>query len=337
MSPVLTDPGEQPGSVAPLAPLPTEPEAIFVVGASRSGTTLMRNLLERSDRIALARENHFVGHLVNGEGARYYFRRLGELANDHTISALVDFVYSGEYQRRSRVREISPYWRWLTESVPRDDFERRLLDAERTERGLFAAMMRVYADWRGRPIMGEKTPAHLAYVDTLLEWFPKAKVIHMIRDPRAVYVSDKHRRMAKRRRPYSLLMHIPLLFPAVLLLQTALVWRGAARRHLEYVTRYPERYRLVRFEDVVTRPEETLRDVFDFLGVAAPADATAVQVYAHGFRVGEEGIDAQAATRWQAHISPFARYLLTLLLGRWMKRLGYSPKASPQPVAHTAT
>lgn len=304
----------------------TGPEAIFVVGASRSGTTLMRNLLERSELIALARENHFVGHVVDREGARHYFRRLGDLADDATVRRLVDFLYSGEYQRRSRVREISPYWRWLTESVLREDLERRLLAAERTERGLFAAFMRAYADWCGRPIMGEKTPAHLGYVDTLLEWFPHARVIHMIRDPRAVYVSDSHRRRAKRRRPYSLFMRVPLLFQSVMLAQTAMVWRGAARRHFEYQARYPKQYLLVRFEDVVARPEETLGEVFAFLGVAAPEQVSVTRVFAHGLASGgasESGIDPAAANRWREHIGPFANRLLSLLLRGWMKRLGY--------------
>jgi hypothetical protein len=303
-----------------------EPEAIFVVGASRSGTTLMRNLLGRSDRIGLAPENHFVGHVVDREGARHYFRRLGDLADDATIRQLVEFIYSGEYQRRSRVREISPYWRWLIESVQRDDLERRLLAAERTERGVFAALLRTYADSSGRPIMGEKTPAHLGYVDTLLEWFPRARVLHMIRDPRAVYVSDSHRRRAKRRRPYSLLMRVPLLFQSVLLVQTALIWRGAARRHFEYQARYPEQYLLVRFEDVVGRPEETLGEVFAFLGVAMPENLSVTRVFAHGLAsdgAGESGIDPAAADRWRGHIGPFANRLLSLLLKGWMKRLGY--------------
>src|SRR5512144_2026455 len=89
--------------------LPGEPEAIFVVGSSRSGTTLMRTILERSPRIAVARENHFLGHLRRGEGARYYFRRLGDLRSDETVGKIVDLIYSGEFQRRSRWREVSPF------------------------------------------------------------------------------------------------------------------------------------------------------------------------------------------------------------------------------------
>ena len=306
--------------------LPTEPEAIFIVGVSRSGTTLMRNILERSDRIALAIENHFLGHILEREGARYYFRHAGDLAQDETLRKIVDMIYSGEFQKRSRWREVSPYWRWLTANVEAEEMTRRLIalpPADRTERGLFGAFLRVYADKQGRPIMGEKTPAHLAYVDTLLEWFPNGRVVHMIRDPRAVYVSDLHRRMTKRRPPYSWLIRIPFALSAVLLVQVTWTWASAARRDRTLRKRYPDRYRLVRFEDVVTDPDKTLPALFEFLDVAPPPDPTAVKVYAHGFRWGEEGLDSAAASRWREHIRPFPRRWLKFWLGTYMKRFGY--------------
>ena len=302
----------------------TEPEAIFIVGVSRSGTTLLRRVLETSDRIAIAQENHFLGHLVEREGARSYFRRLGDPADDATIRAIVELIYSGEYARRSRFRELSPFWRWLIESVPRSEMERRLLSAERSERGLLAAFMRAYADTRGRPVMGEKTPAHLAYVETLLEWFPGGRVVHMLRDPRAIFVSERHRRRSHPRKPYSWLMKVPLLFDAVMLVQTTVVWAGAARRHATLARLFPDRYRMLRFEDLVQRPEEELRRLFGFLGVEMPANPTDVQVVSRGFELGKEGIDAGAATRWRKYIHPFAERWLKLFLGRSMRRLGYT-------------
>jgi hypothetical protein len=309
---------------APVAErLPSEPEAIFIVGVARSGTTMMRYLLETSERMAIARENHYMGHYFGRRGTRHFFRQAGDPADDASIRRIVEMLYSGEYQRHSRWRNVSPFWRWMVEWVPRDEVERRLLAAERSERGLFRAFLRLYADARGRPVMGEKTPAHLAYVDTLLEWFPGGKVVHMMRDPRAVYVSDRHRRLVKARRPYSWLRRVPPLLSLVLLTQTALIWRSAARRNLDYERRYPDRYRLVRFEDLVQQTELTLAGVFDFLGVAMPADLTVERVYAHGLATGAAGVDAEAASRWRGHIHPIARRLLSFFLGGAMRRYGY--------------
>ena len=300
------------------------PEAIFIVGVNRSGTTLMRTILERSPQIAIARENHFLGHIRASEGARYYFRRAGDLSNDATMRRIVELLYSGEFARRSRWRELSPFWKWLIANVPRDEVERQLLAAERTERGLFTAFLRIYADHEGKPIIGEKTPTHLEYVDTLLEWFPNGRVIHMLRDPRAVYVSDLRRRRGKLRRPYVWFAKVPGALPLVILVQTTLLWRSAARHHVAYVRRHPrERYRMVRFEDLVTRPAETLSEVYDFLGVEMPEDAAEVKVVSAGFKRGEQGFDAGAATRWQSQIGPFARHWLELALAGPMRAAGY--------------
>jgi hypothetical protein len=310
----------------------TEPEAVFVVGAARSGTTLMRNLIERSDRIAIARENHFLGHLFGFSGARHTFRRAGDLASDDTMRRIVEMIYSGEFQGRSRWREVSLFWRWLAQNVGREDMEQRLIALpreERNERGLFAAFLRAYADKLGRPIIGEKTPAHLAHVDTLLEWFPNGRIVHMVRDPRAVYVSDLRRRRGKPRRPYSWLAKVPFMFQAALLIQTVIVWRGAARSHALLARRYPERYLMVRFEDLLREPEDSLSRLFEFIGVPLPPDPTDVAVYARGYRAGVKGLDHAAADRWRSQIHPLAARILTTALGSSMRRMGYGTDAQP--------
>jgi hypothetical protein len=299
------------------------PEAIFIVGVNRSGTTLMRTILERSPQIAIARENHFLGHIRASEGARYYFRRAGDLRDDATVRRIVELLYGGEFARRSRWRELSPFWKWLIAEVPRDEVERQLLAAERTERGMFVAFLRIYADHMGKPIIGEKTPTHLDYVDTLLEWFPDGRVIHMLRDPRAVFVSDLRRRRGKLRRPYKWFARIPGLLPLVILVQTTVVWRAAARRQVVYARRYPDRFRMVKFEDLVAHPDETLRATYQFLGVDMPAGATEVKVVSAGFNRGEQGFDAGAATRWRDQINPLARRWLELGLAGPMRSVGY--------------
>jgi hypothetical protein len=303
---------------------PDEPEAIFIVGVSRSGTTLTRRILDRHSRIAIATENHYLGHLLAWEGARHYFRRVGDLRDDDAVARLVELIYSGELQRRSRLRELSPYWRWLTERVPQADIEARLLASDRTERGVFEAFLRVYADRRGKAIPGEKTPAHLAYVDTLLGWFPDARVVHCLRDPRAIHVSELRRRGEHATSfPYRQLARVPALLEAFVLLQVVWTWAMAVNQHRDLLRRYPDRYRVLRFEDLVTTPEATLADLCAFLGVGLEPRMLEQKVTSKGALVGTTGFDAGAAERWRAIIRPGARLVIARLLGRRLAEMGY--------------
>jgi hypothetical protein len=301
-----------------------EPEAIFIVGISRSGTTLTRRILDRNSRIAIATENHYLGHLVPWEGARHYFRRVGDLREDAAVRRLVRLIYSGEFQRRSRFRELSPYWRWLTDRVPRADIEARLLASDRSERGLFEAFLRIYADRRGKAIMGEKTPAHLAYVDTLLTWFPDARVIHCLRDPRAVYVSELRRRAEHATGfPYRELGRAPAVLEAFVLLQVTWAWARAVNAHRRLARRYPDRYSVLRFEDLVTAPQKTLTELCSFLGVELEPRMLEQRVTSRGALVGEAGFDAGAADRWRSSIRARQRWALERLLGHRLTVMGY--------------
>ena len=304
--------------------LPGEPEAIFIVGVSRSGTTLMRRILDKHSRIGIATENHYLGHLLAWEGTRHYFRRLGDLREDAQVRALVQLIYSGELQRRSRLRELSPYWRWLTSKVPAADMEAYLLASDRTERGIFEAFLRIYADRRGKAVMGEKTPAHLDYVETLLEWFPDGRIVHCMRDPRAIYVSElRRRREGTSGFPYRQLATVPALLERFVLLQVAWVWARAVHRHRTLRRRYPERYRLVRFEDLVAAPDEAMAGLCGFLGVEPEPRMLEQKVTSKGAHVGETGFDAGAAQRWRERIGAGAQSALELLLGGRLEEMGY--------------
>ncbi len=314
---------EQQG-IEPTCTRTNEAEAVFIVGASRSGTTLTRRILDRHSRIGIATENHYLGHLLAWEGARHYFRRVGDLRDDAAVHRLVDLIYSGELQRRSRLRELSPYWRWLTERVPPGDIEARLLASDRSERGIFAAFLRIYADRRGKAIMGEKTPAHLAYVETLLEWFPDARVVHCMRDPRAIYVSELRRRAEDPASvPYRQLVHVPAMLAVFVLLQVTWAWAAAVHRHRTLSRRFPERYRLLRFEALVREPTPTLTSLCEFLGVGFEPRMLEQRVTSKGARVGEMGFDKEAADRWRSLISKRARLVIELLLGRRLVEMGY--------------
>jgi hypothetical protein len=94
-------------------------------------------------------------------------------------------------------------------------------------------------------------------------------------------------------------------------------------RHRQLSRRYPDRYRLVRFEDVVTSPQATLERVCQFLGVQPEPQMLEQKVTSKGAQVGRAGFDAGAADRWREHIDGGAQVAVERLLGRRLAELGY--------------
>jgi hypothetical protein len=302
-----------------------ETESISIVGVSRSGTTLMWSILNSSDQIAICDENHFLGHLIPSEGVRYKFRKFGDLTKDDNVHLLVDYIYSGGIESSfKKYRYWSYHWQWIIKVIDRKDFLQRILDSDRSERALFTVMMQVYADHMGKPIMGEKTPAHLRYVPTLVEWFPNGKIIHMIRDPRSIFVSElRRRRRELYSTPYKQLSRVDFLFTLFIVLQITFVWSESIFRYYKYKKLYPNNYYPLKFEDLVNDPEKHIRQVCDFLGVGFQEQMLEQVVVSDGFKQGKAGFDRQAATRWKEHIPRWINTWFSFCFRKYLKELGY--------------
>jgi len=311
---------------APAVPNGSAPSKyVFIVGLSRSGTSLMRKILNRSPQVAICKENHFLGHLLASEGVRYKFRKFEPLADDQNVRKLVDFLYDGGLERSSHFRGMSAQWRWIQRAIKRKEFLRRVLESSRTERDLFDIMMRLYAERMGRAILGEKTPAHVRYVPTLLEWFPQAKILHMLRDPRGIFVSELRRRQARAvTTPYRQLNNFPFLLKVFILVQTTLFWLESARLGRKYQRLYPHNYFVLRFEDLVQSPETHIRRLCEFSGIEYQPSMLSQRVVSRGFLKGASGFDADAANRWKEHIDPWVNSWFARLFDRHLKSYPYS-------------
>ncbi|MBI4787787.1 MAG: sulfotransferase [Chloroflexi bacterium] len=308
--------------------IPAQQRFVFIVGVSRSGTTLLRKTLNRSDQIAISNENHFLGHLYAREGARFKFRRFGDLNDDENVRRLVAFIYDGGLEASSRLRGMSKHWHWIVKMVDRNEFLNRVLASDRSEAGLFTVMMQVYADRKRKPIMGEKTPSHVRYVPTLFDWFPGAKVIHMLRDPRAIFVSElRRRRLEPETWPYKQLRHVGPLFALYILLETSFAWLESVSLSAKYRQQYPDKYYRLRFEDLVAGPEPHLRRVCAFLEVEFQDKMLKQKVVSKGFAAGQVGFDAEAAGRWQSQIHPWANAWFSFWFQKQLKELGFPCKS----------
>lgn len=202
-------------------------EPFFVVGASRSGTTLMRLILNAHPRLALPGETQFY------VGVFEQYRRDGRWPE-----AVDAFITICE-QRMEPAIELA-------------DMRRRLLDLDRPDlRALLDLPLRRWAAAEGKPRWGEKTPEHSFYSQPILAMFPAAKFVEMIRDPRAVVASMTGSR-----------------FKGDSTTRNALYWDYVTTTAHERLQRDAGAGQVisVRYEQLVSEPERTVREVCAFLG-----------------------------------------------------------------------
>lgn len=294
------------------------PSHVFVVGSGRSGTTLMVRILNASDDVAICGETRLLKKGPLRPGFRRAFSKLGDITTVTGATRVVDHIYHG-------IRERS-FWDWIRLHVDQEQFLQSFLQSDRSDRALFDLVMALYAD--GKPVRGEKTPAHIYCVPTLLSWFPRAKVIHMLRDPRAVFVS-KRLRIAEKRwdaPEYRLIRGSAFALDLYLSLAIANSWLGCIRRHQRYSNEFPERYYLMRFEDLVAEPGPSLTDLCGFLGIGLSEPMLAQRVVNSSFglpRIWPDGFDASASERWRSHIPPAVDRWLVALFRRYLLEFGY--------------
>jgi hypothetical protein len=146
---------------------------LFLAGHDRSGTTLLRGLLDRHPDMAMPNELVFftkwpLRDLLLPRGHRALLRRWQSILS-------------------------------LEEQVPADSFAPAFEKGPASPAALLKAALQQQAAARGKARCGEKTPENLAYAPLILRWYPGAQMVILLRDPRAV-VSSVHRAFSQRGR-----------------------------------------------------------------------------------------------------------------------------------------
>jgi hypothetical protein len=109
----------------------------------------------------------------------------------------------------------------------------------------------LYAETHGKTRYGDKTPPFLMHVPMLAREFPESRFVHLVRDGRDVVLSLRDQRFA------------PSSFAGA-----AEYWAGRVRRaRAAGEALGPDRYREVRYEDLVGDPERELRGLCEFVAL----------------------------------------------------------------------
>ncbi len=156
-------------------PSPVMEHPVFVMGAPRSGTTLLRYCLNAHSNVYISPETHYFPRIF---GKR---RLIGSFFGSINPSVLVDRIFhtSGDPSLASLDNQKEALIKSLSEQPP-------------GHTSLFAHIMRYFATHHRADRYGEKTPNHFLYIPLILSWFPHASLLFMQRDPKLVVASYLH-------------------------------------------------------------------------------------------------------------------------------------------------
>ncbi|HUJ21283.1 MAG TPA: sulfotransferase [Bryobacteraceae bacterium] len=277
---------------------------IFIVGAPRSGTTLLRVILDRHPAIAVPDETEFF-HFV-------YDRRraFGDLRVPCNRQRLVD-----QYLATERVRRLGLDLTALREALMREGTGYP---------EFFLSLLRFNAAHHGKQIPGEKSPYHALVTELLCAWFPDCRIIHLVRDPRDVAAST---------------MRMPWAARSVV--ASARAWRAC--NLAAYQSRRRPNYLMLRYEDLVADPGEQLGRICRHIGVeCAPAILGAADVEARVRWWGRRAhgtLTEERLGRWRVDLAPWQAAAVERVAGPHMEMFGYSreqPRATLRIMARAA-
>jgi hypothetical protein len=209
----------------------------FILGRPRSGTTLLRTILDAHPNIIIPPENSNLIHLYYKHRHTGFKREAGkvdELMTDFTEGRAVKAFWRADYTKA-----------------------RKMILSCREENITFSEIIKIihynYQSFSPKEeikIIGDKSPVNSLYANELRLIFPNARFIHLFRDYRGNLSSmSKHD-----------------IFPArnstILLL-----WKKSVNQIETLARQYPSQYFSIRYEDFVTEPEKHIKGICEFLNV----------------------------------------------------------------------
>ena len=281
---------------------------IFVVGSDRSGTTLLRLMLTCHPSVAIPPESRFALELHRVWGSV-------QLERAEQVQVLCDDLYAN-----IRFRE----WQ-----IEREILEQAI--SSRLPLGFAEFVALVYMTYAGQhqagaTHWGDKNPAYAMHLPWLWRVFPDARVIHIIRDGRAVFNSflDANRKAGRR------------LWPETVS-AAARSWTVRVTEAMKHQT--SPNYADLRYENLVQSPEAELRQICDFLNLVydpimldfAEANLREELVPSHRIAWHDATLKPVQDLRiaaWQQTLTSSEIARFELMAGKQLLRCGYSLQES---------
>ena len=296
---------------------------VFICGHPKSGTSLLRNLLDSHPQLVVyPEESRFFRHylpLAENASENDWL----DLAKQHLIHI---FQWNRDHPLAHQAGFEDRDYGW----IPYADVEGKL-NARIEKEGVrhpgdyLSAAILAFGELTGPSDADpkwwvEKTPYNEYFAHQIFDWWPLAHCIHVVRDPCDNYASYR-----RKQTDWS-----PEFF--------ATNWVNSTRAGLENQKKYgAKRYWILRFEDLVRQPEDFLHDLLDFLAIEdQPVLRTPTRAGRNwgGNSMFDQTFSSISTTpigRGQAELNETETAVIQFITKRTAEAIGY-PADAPKPL-----
>lgn len=300
------------------------PGPIFIVGASRSGTTMLSACVNACTEVHMAEETHFF------EDLRPRLERLRQEKSPEELRQIVE-NYFLTLTHRYYGQDGDPERGWMKREALRAEAER--LGGEPDH--YLEAFCLLSAKRREKQRWGEKTPRHVLRVDEILERYPNARIVCMIRDGRAVVTSYRDFKKGEIEeddqdpgRKEALEAEQERVRKSYHVIVASLVWRGVARASQEALRKHgSERVYVQRYEDLVADAPGQLEAMCTWLDIpfdSAKLSTVPIGTSSYANKVQSDvGVSTEAVMRWRKKMSDAEVHAVERTSGQQLEDFGY--------------
>ena len=282
---------------------------IFIVGSSRSGTTMMSRILAKHESVYTFNELHFFSQIYT----KYKKNKIDRSSAQSVLLELFKRQYYGLFGKK----DTSKY----------KDLSNKIL-VEKTYNiiDVFKIFIEFELNNKKKTIACFHTPNNLYYVEQISKTFSNAKFVNMVRDNRDVLLSQKNKWKRKflgaRKIPFFESLRSYMNYHPI---TTSIVWNSS----LDITIGCKERtdFFILKFEEFLVSPDKKCKELCDFLGLNYQAEMLEVaNIGSSNINDSKEKrIDSTKINKWQeGGLSSAEIYLAQFFSQSIMKEFNYS-------------
>jgi omega-hydroxy-beta-dihydromenaquinone-9 sulfotransferase len=261
---------------------------IFIVGNSRSGTTMLASILGKSSDTLVFKELHYFDLISTPRIVIYSVEKAIEV-----------------YAKLLCVNKLEPwnlhrYKEFLTESEKQLCIKIKINNFE-----LLDIFISNQLELNNKKVAVEQTPRNSNFLKLISENIPESKFIHIIRDPRDILLSQKNKwkrnkfggNMSRKEVFRTYINHNPFI--------TSLIYKKTLKSVANQKADIPSnRFIEVKFEDILEKPIISIEQLFNFLELNFNKSVLTINHTSSSYVSNKEkGIDSTRKFSWKGKIS----------------------------------